>query len=233
MSRSLKSNVGIVAGELEDKPFAPEPGPVPLVTTQYETLMHRRLVAVVARAGSYRNATAANCAVAFGVSPVLKDRLGIPIRRRSPRYRFAPPQCSGAPERGTKTPFLGPASRSALRGRCRVVGEFAAEIVFEVAASQAGKEVSGEEAEVPDSGELANRAPHSSGSVPNSPGSSRLASVARVWPRHAARSLRIGTPSSARHVPINALDDRSYDVDQTGISAGVQVEALQGADEVG
>jgi hypothetical protein len=44
---------------------------------------------------------------------------------------------------------------------------------------------------------------------------------------------KIGPPSSARRVPIHALDHRRYDVDQTGIAAGVQVETLQSASEVG
>jgi hypothetical protein len=135
-------------------------------------------------------------------------------------------------ERGTERLLL--TQRAEALSGADVIGKLAAEIVFEVATRQPGKEVSGEHAEVPDGGELANGPPDVFRIGTEQPWQLAARERCEALGCGALRDLsKIGTPSSTRHVPINALDHRSYDVDQTGISAGVQVEVPQGAYEVG
>ena len=89
-------------------------------------------------------------------------------------------------ERGTERPFL--AQRAKSFSRADVIGEFATEVVFKMAARQPSKEVSGENAKVPDSGELADGPPHVLRVGTEQP---RQLTASEAWrgfrPRHAVR----------------------------------------------
>ena len=162
--------------------------------------------------------------------PVLKDRLGVPL---GGEVLDDPGRLNAVKlERGTERPFL--AQRPETFSGANMIGEFATEVVFKMAARQPGKEVSGENAKVPYGGELSNRPPHVLRVGAEQPRQLPASERGEAFGRGTLRDLaKVGPPSSARHVPINALDRRRYDVDQTGIAGRVQVEALQRVSEVG